>query len=171
MKKLLFLIVTASFALTAPVFAQGKGNGNGKWKKQKAAKQDKRWDRNDDDRYDRDGNWDNRRNDDRNYNTGKYSKNAPRKVRDAFYRDYPNARNVSWTKDRGVWTARFDGGGWFGGSNSVSYAANGQRVGGNNNGTFGRNDRVRTTDRRYETRGTQTGSQKAREVRDKIFRN
>lgn len=150
MKKLLFLLVTATFAFAAPSFAQGKGNGNGKGKNQKTHKQHKQkggYDRDDRD----DARWDDRRNDDRRYdnNQGKYSKNAPRKVRDAFYRDYPNARNVSWTKDRGVWTAHFDGSGLFGGANSASYAANGQRVGTNNNntGVFGK----RSTDRNDRT--------------------
>lgn len=148
MKKLLFLFVTATLAFAAPSFAQGKGNG--KWKKQKS--ENHQGDQ--DDRYRRNGNWDNRRDDDRRYETRdrrydngnqKYSKNAPRKVRDAFYRDYPNARNVRWTKDRGVWTAYFDGGGWFGGSNSVSYAANGQRVSGNTGVYSRRTDRNRNT--------------------------
>lgn len=77
-------------------------------------------DRNDDGRYEK-------RNDRKN---GKYSKNLPAKVRDAFNRDFPAATNVSWTKNRGIWTAHFSR---IIGSNTVSYYANGQRV--NNNGT------------------------------------
>lgn len=52
------------------------------------------------------------------------SKNQPAKVRAAFYRDYPNAVNVRWTKCRGDWTATFANG--FFRSTAV-YHANGQR--------------------------------------------
>lgn len=69
----------------------------------------------------------------------KYSNNAPRQVRDAFNRDYPNASNVSWTKDRGVWTANFKRSGLFGGNSSVSYRANGQRI---NAGNVSIGDRI-----------------------------
>ncbi len=53
------------------------------------------------------------------------SKNQPAKVRDAFYRDYPGATNVVWSKYRGDWTATF-GSGLFG-SRTAVYHANGQR--------------------------------------------
>ncbi len=53
------------------------------------------------------------------------SKNQPAKVREAFYRDYPNAGNVVWNKYRGDWTATF-GSGMFG-SRTAVYHANGQR--------------------------------------------
>jgi hypothetical protein len=53
------------------------------------------------------------------------SKNQPAKVREAFYRDYPNAGNVVWSKYRGDWTATF-GSGMFG-SRTAVYHANGQR--------------------------------------------
>jgi hypothetical protein len=53
------------------------------------------------------------------------SKNQPAKVRDAFYRDYPGATNVVWSKYRGDWTATF-GSGLFGTRTAV-YHANGQR--------------------------------------------
>ncbi len=92
--------------------------------------------RNDDDRNrdTRNGDWRTGRNDDDRYDR-RYDQNsgqAPRKVRDAFYRDYPNASNVAWTKDRGIWSARFKRSGLFGGNTSVSYRANGERVSNNN---------------------------------------
>jgi hypothetical protein len=155
MKKLLFLSIAAAISLTS--VAQGnsgksKNNGKGQAKEQKKDKRndsrDDEW-RNDNDRYD---NVDSRRGRE-NQNTrgnNKNNGNAPRKVRDAFYADYPNADNVTWTKDRGTWTAYFRGGGLFGGNNqSVSYRANGQRLGSNNNvSTRRRTDQnSRTTDR------------------------
>lgn len=128
MKKLLLLLMIASFGIAGSVNAQKNSNKN--WNK----KHHKNHDR-DDDRYDRrdDRNWD--------YND-RYNNNAPRKVRDAFNRDYPNASNVRWSKDRGVWTASFRRTGLFGGNNTVSYRANGQRTNvynnnNNNNGIFG----------------------------------
>jgi hypothetical protein len=134
MKKILFIL--AAITLSFGAMAQGNGHGKGKNKQGKKyeTREGGRYDDNDD-RYER-----NQRStsgvygrNDRNENdNGKYTNNAPRKVRDAFYNDYPNASNVSWTKDRGVWTARFNGGGIFGGGNTVSYRANGQRVGTNN---------------------------------------
>jgi len=154
MKKLLFLSLAAFISLSS--IAQGnsgKSKNNGKHKSKdykKEKKNDSRdgeW-RNDDDRYENNNNgtWNNQNNQGNNNNTG----SAPRKVRDAFYRDYPNAGNVNWTKDRGVWTAHFRGGGLFGGNNqSVSYKANGQRLNNNNTvSTRQRSDRnSRTTDR------------------------
>ncbi len=151
MKKILFLFIAATISLTAISQGNSHGHGNGKGEKQKHDKkykdrEDGQYDRNDDDR--RDDERDNRNRDDRRYDerdnrnrdnrdnnwnnnhqNGKYSKNTPAKVRDAFYRDYPNSRNVSWTKSQGVWTAHF-GNGLF--NRSVSYRANGQRVGSNN---------------------------------------
>ncbi len=55
---------------------------------------------------------------------GKSSKNQPAKVRSSFQRDYPRAINVSWTKCRGDWTARF-GNGLF--LSTAVYHANGDR--------------------------------------------
>ena len=55
----------------------------------------------------------------------KPSKNQPAKVSDAFYRDYPGATNVVWSKYKGDWTATF-GSGLFGTRTAV-YHANGQR--------------------------------------------
>lgn len=137
MKKILF--ASAITLLTFGAFAQGNSGKNkkekhsesrmenddrGDYKKDREeSKHDERDDRRDD-RYDN-------RNDHRRYdkNSGKYSKNTPRKVGDAFRRDFPNATNVSWTKDQGVWTATFNGGGLFNGNKSVSYRANGERIG------------------------------------------
>lgn len=133
MKKVLLLVMVAAFGIAGTATAQKHskkncGNDKNKYSK-KYDRNDRRYDddRNDD-RYDRNVSYNNN-------NNG----NAPRKVRDAFYRDYPNAQNVRWSKNRGVWTASFKNGGLFGGGNSVSYAANGQRVGNNNNTVLGRN--------------------------------
>ena len=128
-KTLTFLLaITIGFA----GMAQGKSNGKGHAKKadkhQKHANKDRshddRYDRNDD-RYDRNDDYRNRQSN----NTGKYSKNLPAKVRQAFSNDYPNATDVTWTKSNGHWTATFPNGVY---RRSVTYAANGQRV--NNNG-------------------------------------
>lgn len=138
MKKLLLLLMVASFGIAGTATAQKHSKNkwdNGKNKHGKKYDRHDRHDRYDDDRYD------NRY--DRNVSYNNYNGNAPRRVRDAFYRDYPNAQNVRWTKNRGVWTASFKNGGLFGGSNSVSYAANGRRVG-SSNGIFGRRDDSRT---------------------------
>jgi len=138
MKKLLLLLMVASVGIAGTATAQKKSKDH--------HKKYRKYDRRDDD----DRNWQNQNG---NYN-GQYSNNAPRKVRDAFYRDYPNASNVRWTKDRGVWTASFRGGGVFGGSNSVSYRANGQRVG-YNDGIYRERDRTATTN--YPRRSTNDG--------------
>ncbi len=115
MKKLLLLLMVASFGIAGTATAQKKAKKNHPHDKhQHAKKHDRRYD---DRRYEN-----NRR------NVHYYNNNAPRKVRDAFNRDYPNAKNITWTKDRGVWTASFKNGGLFGGNRSVSYAANGRRV-------------------------------------------
>lgn len=138
MKK--FLILLSAVTLTVGAMAQGNGKGKGQDKHNKSNKHNKKANAD----YNRDRVYDG----DRNSNgstTGKYTNNAPRKVRDAFARDYPNASNVSWTKDQGVWTAHFNGGGLFGGGNSVSYRANGAAVGTNN--TVNRRNGERTTQR------------------------
>lgn len=124
MKKLLLLLMVASVGIAGTATAQKKSKkdcGNDK------NKYSKKYDRRNDDRYDRNGSY------------GKYNNNAPRQVRDAFNRDYPNASNVNWTKDRGVWTANFKRSGLFGGNSSVSYRANGQRV---NAGNVSIGDRI-----------------------------
>lgn len=124
MKKLLLLLMVASVGIAGTATAQKKSNKNCGNDKNKYSKKN---DRRNDDRYDRNGSY------------SKYSNNAPRQVRDAFNRDYPNASNVSWTKDRGVWTANFKRSGLFGGNSSVSYRANGQRI---NAGNVSIGDRI-----------------------------
>lgn len=129
MKKLLLLLTM--FTVGASAMAQ-----NDKTKKAKKDKQEKKYnkrgndDRNNDGRYEDDRN----DNDDNNNNNGdnNSNNNAPSKVREAFNRDYPSAQNVTWTKNRGVWTASFRRSGLFGGTRTVSYQANGTR---SNNGT------------------------------------
>ncbi len=161
MKKLLFLFLAAAFSFGA--IAQGN-HGNGKNKKQKHEKKHNKKDkddddhngqwRNDDNNRDRDEDWrdDERRSNDRRdngswNNNNQNTSNAPRKVRDAFYRDYPNATNVNWSKDRGVWTASFRRSGIFGGNTSVSYRANGQRVDNNTWANRGSTDRNGNTNK------------------------
>jgi hypothetical protein len=53
------------------------------------------------------------------------SRNQPAKVREAFYRDYPSATNVVWSKYHGDWTATF-GSGLFG-TRTAIYHASGER--------------------------------------------
>jgi len=152
MKKLLFLSLAAVISFGA--MAQHDHHNNGKNKKQKHEKKHNKKDHDDDrngqwnnednrnrDNNDRWDNQDNRRNDNRGNNSS--SGNLPRRVSDAFARDYPNASNVSWTKDRGVWSARFRRSGIFGGNTTVSYNANGQRV--NNNNQVYNNNQQRNT--------------------------
>ena len=159
MKKILLLSLSA--LLFTGAFAQkGKNGNNGKGKQNKEYHQKKN--RSNDGDYrtsnrDRDEQWDRNRNDDRydnSNNNGKYSKNAPAKVREAFYDDYPNASNVSWTKDRGYWTAHFGGGLFNAGNRTATYKAKGQRVDNNSNGgIFGSRERTNNDTRnRTETR-------------------
>ena len=156
MKKLLLLLMVASFGIAGTATAQKNSKKNCDNNNKNHSK---KYDRNDNDRYDNDRYERNDRNDRNGSYDNKYSTNTPRKVRDAFERDYPNASNVSWTKDRGVWTASFKKGGLFGGTNSVSYQANGQRVGNNNNGVYGRNNNDRTA---------RTNTQQGSSIFDKI---
>jgi hypothetical protein len=105
MKKL--FLITALSVVTMLSFAQGKGNGKGKYKNNKTVHTTGVFN---------------------NQSTGdKYSKNLPAKVRESFNRDYPNSNNVVWTKSKGVWTARYNGG-IFGNPQIVSYKANGRRM-------------------------------------------
>lgn len=97
MKKLLVLSTMVLFALS--VFAQ-KHNKNGKWK----------------DKNDRNNEW----------NTWN-NRNIPKKVQKAFNKDYPNANNVQWSKERGYYIAKF-GSGFWGNKNTVAYKSNGKRV-------------------------------------------
>jgi hypothetical protein len=179
MKKLLFLSLAAAISFSA--IAHDDQHDKGKNKKQqngkKHNKQHKNHDdrngewRNDDDRRNDDDNrYNNSRNDgswnDQNNNRGNNQSagNAPRKVRDAFYRDYPNASNVRWTKDRGVWTANFRSSGLFSGNRSVSYRANGERL---NNNTWANRQ---NTDRNNPTTDRNDNPQRNTNIFDKIRR-
>lgn len=147
MKKLLLIALVSFAAFTATA----QGNGKNKQKKAKSEKVERdnddryennrrdrdnddryekdRKDRDNDDRYQRDRrDRDNRGNDQILNQSDKYSKNTPRKVGDAFNRDFPNATSVSWTKNQGSWTANYRNGGILGGSGTATYRANGQRV-------------------------------------------
>lgn len=119
MKKLFLLSVAAILSFGS--FAQGNSGKNGKHHKY-----EKHHDNDRDDGYDRD-----ERNHRNSRNDG-YSRahNLPQKVQQAFARDYPGARNVSWTKSRGVWTATYRRNGLFGGTRSISYYANGRQADG-----------------------------------------
>jgi hypothetical protein len=105
--------------------AQGKGNKNGHVKKS----HEKHQGTHDNDDH-QNGKHKSHKSGDGTYNSnhdnsGKYSKNLPSKVRSSFNRDYPNATNVSWTKNEGYWTATFPNGIY---RTSVTYSANGQRT-------------------------------------------
>lgn len=126
------LILFAFMFICLSVFSQGnsgkaKGNRNGKgknkeWKDSKG-KNKGNSDNDQDDVKHRSIIWGGTSNEG---NSGcKISKNQPRKVRDNFQADYPNARNVQWCKYRGDWTATFSNT-LFGRSTAV-YHANGQR--------------------------------------------
>ena len=147
MKKLLLIALVSFAAFTATA----QGNGKNKQKKAKSEKVERdnddryekdrkdrdnddryekdRKDRDNDDRYEKDRkDRDNRGNDQILNQSDKYSKNTPRKVGDAFNRDFPNATSVTWTKNQGSWTANYRNGGILGGSGTATYRANGQRV-------------------------------------------
>lgn len=137
MKKLCLLLLAASVSFST--MAQNDGGKKGKKSKQEK-KTEKRWDNDGDRRNNDDRNTDWRvgnngdNNNDRNNNG-----NLPRKVRDAFNRDHPSARNVNWSKNKGIWTASFRRSGLFGGNQTVSYQANGKRA--NNNQWAANNQR------------------------------
>lgn len=131
MKKIFIFAAAITFALSGMAQDKNKGKGHNKDKSQKQSKHssDKNHHENNDDddrRYGKNNGHDDVYQTGQN-NNGKYSKNQPAKVRAAFNRDYPNATNVTWTKDRGNWTASFP--------NSIyrvnaTYSANGQRLNG-----------------------------------------
>lgn len=125
MKKLLLLLTM--FTVGASAMAQ-----NDKTKKAKKDKQEKKYNKRGNDDRNNDGRYEDDRNDNDDNNNNNGNNNAPSKVREAFNRDYPSAQNVTWTKNRGVWTASFRRSGLFGGTRTVSYQANGTRA---NNGT------------------------------------
>lgn len=134
MKKL--LVFSAISAMSFGAFAQGKHEGNKNHGNEKGNEMRKEHHDNDNDEHGDHGNGKMKKNDEAsendrdnsNNNRGKMTNHAPRKVMDAFQRDYPNSGGATWTKDRGVWTATFKNGGIFGGARTVSYRANGQRI-------------------------------------------
>lgn len=111
MKK--FILFTMVTAISVASFAQGKsaehGHGKGKDKEQKE------WNKKGGDN-DRDEVYNNGT----NYNNG----HQPKKIYAALLRDYPNARNVSWSKYKGDYTATFNNGPW---RSTAVYHANGER--------------------------------------------
>ena len=115
-----FTLLMAIMFLSASSFAQGKSKGHGNGKNKNNHVERRSNDQNEINEHQ--NNNDNVHND--NGNSGKSSKNQPAKVRDAFYRDYPNASNVTWTKNRGDWTATF-GNGLY--RSTAVYHANGDR--------------------------------------------
>ena len=123
MKKLLILIASTAIGLSG--FAQ----------KHKEKKEHKNKD-NYHNQQSRSGSYDDNHEDDEkprktgkydDNNKGKVAKNIPSKVRSSFYRDYPNAGNVSWTKNNGYWIASFPNGVY---RTSATYASNGSRING-----------------------------------------
>ena len=110
------LILFAIFTCSLAVVAQGNSNGKGKGKNKVKAKTHSNTtvpDRNRDEDY--------------GYQTNNQTNNAkhvPKKVMSALYRDYPNARNVSWGKYKGDYTATFGNGLW---RSTAVYHANGDR--------------------------------------------
>lgn len=125
MKKYFLLFVLGAGLCFGASAQNDKGNGRGK--SHHSEKQEKHDDDDDDGNDDHQGRGKHHKEKHDNDNSeGKYSKNAPAKVREAFNRDFPNASNVSWTKSRNIWTARFNGSVF--GTNRASYTANGTRV-------------------------------------------
>lgn len=84
--------------LVTTAFAQGKGKGHGKDKHTKVK---------------------NEKSDHAKNNIG-----VPNKVQTAFTKDYPNAYNVNWAKNRGDWTATYSVNGF---RTTATYHANGSR--------------------------------------------
>jgi hypothetical protein len=114
MKKLSLII--ALFGLSLGAMAQGNSQGKGKGKNKNKNE------------YGKHGNRDDNENEHGTVytpgNSGKSSKNQPKKVQDALYRDYPNASNVIWSKYKGDYTATFGNGIW---RSTAVYHANGER--------------------------------------------
>jgi len=130
MKKIIISAIAILIAFTGMAQSKSQGKGHNKDKSDKYSKHsNKHQDNNKDGRYDRnDDNDDVYRND--NKHNGKYAKNQPAKVRAAFHRDYPNASNVTWTKNSGNWTASFPNGIY---RVNATYSSNGQRLNSNTN--------------------------------------
>lgn len=98
-------IFTCSLAATA----QGNSNGKAKGKYKNKAKTHSTVPGRNDDGYAYQGN---------------NAKHIPKKVSAALQRDYPGARNISWGKYRGDYTATFGNGLW---RSTAIYHANGER--------------------------------------------
>ena len=154
MKKVLLLSIAAAISFGAMAQHNDDHNNGRNQKGKKEKKYEKshgddddrngEW-RNENDRRDNNNNNNHRQNQDNQRQNNGYdnrnSGNLPRRVSDAFNRDYPNAKNVNWTNDRGIWSATFRRRGLFGGNATVSYRANGQKV----NNYIGQEQRRRTT--------------------------
>jgi hypothetical protein len=102
MKQLLCIL---AITLSLSAVAQGNGNAKGKYKDKK-----------------------NKtvvvNNTDNNYSNKGSAKNQPKKVQAALLRDYPAARNITWDKYKGDYTATFNNGPW---RSTAVYHANGDR--------------------------------------------
>jgi hypothetical protein len=109
MKQLFILL--AIFTCSLAVTAQGNGNGNGKAKGKHKAKANNH--------TTLPG-----RNDDAYAYQANNAKHVPKKVWAALQRDYPGARNVTWGKYKGDYTATFGNGLW---RSTAVYHANGER--------------------------------------------
>ncbi|MFZ1527646.1 MAG: hypothetical protein WAT19_02785 [Ferruginibacter sp.] len=122
-KYLLLFAISAGLSLGAVAQnEQGKDHG-------KSHNKEKKEKHNDDNHGEYDDNGGQQKHGSKNHDNnrgGKYAKNAPAKVREAFNRDFPNATAVSWTKNRNIWTASFSGS--IFGTRQASYTANGTRV-------------------------------------------
>ncbi len=131
MKKISLIIALAgmSYCVTAQGNSNGKVKGKNKerneYNKQENEGEKNKHD-NDDEKGKREDDNDNRNNRDvyAPGNTGKFSKNQPKKVQDALYRDYPSATNVIWSKNKGDYSATFGNGIW---RSTAVYHANGER--------------------------------------------
>lgn len=121
MRKILLLLTAFVFSLT--FYGQGKSSGKAKDKQKDKTEQGNGKDEKLKNEID-DHNWKVWQGTYEKGNGPKPSKNQPAKVREAFQRDYPNARNVYWSKYRGDWTASF-GNGLF--RSTAVYHANGDR--------------------------------------------
>lgn len=102
---ILLIVFTCSLAVTA----QGNGNGKAKGKYKNKTKTHSTIQGNTNDGYAYEGN---------------NAKHVPKKVLASLQRDYPGARNVSWGKYRGDYTATFSNGLW---RSTAIYHANGER--------------------------------------------
>lgn len=124
------IILAASVLFCTTLFAQDNG-GNNNWKQRND--ESKQYQQNDRRYHDDDDDYDDYDDNDRRYNSNKHWKkekfyrNVPTQVRRNFEFDFPGARNVEWTKNRGIFTATFTlwrDRFW----RSVSYKANGRRI-------------------------------------------